>query len=81
MAVRRTPAQTGEAELIGDVGVVRRPLDPEGTIFVHGELWRARTEGEPIDTGAEVQVERIEDGLLLLVRPVESPAATVAAGT
>jgi membrane-bound serine protease (ClpP class) len=81
IAVRRTPPQTGEEELVGNVGVVRRPLDPEGTIFVHGELWRARTEGEPIDTGAEVQVERIEDGLLLLVRPVEAPAATVTAGT
>jgi membrane-bound serine protease (ClpP class) len=81
LAVRRTPPKTGEAELIGDTGVVRRPLDPEGTIFVHGELWRARTEGGPIETGVEVQVERIEDGLLLLVRPVESPAATVAAGT
>jgi membrane-bound serine protease (ClpP class) len=81
IAVRRTRPQTGEEELIGDVGVVRRPLDPEGTIFVHGELWRARTEGEPIDTGTEVQVEGIEDGLLLLVRPVESPAATVGSGT
>ncbi len=80
MAVRRTRPQTGEEELTGDIGVVRRPLDPEGTIFVHGELWRAYTDGEPIDTGAEVRVERIEDGLLLLVRPVESPAATVATG-
>ncbi|HET9739012.1 MAG TPA: NfeD family protein, partial [Solirubrobacteraceae bacterium] len=28
--------------LVGRMGVVRRPLDPVGTVSVDGELWRAR---------------------------------------
>jgi len=69
--VRRTRPRTGEEELLGDVGVVRRPLDPDGYVFVHGELWRARSEGEPIAAGERVRVEGIEDGLVLAVRRAE----------
>src|SRR4030095_1338127 len=39
---RRAPVVTGQSDLIGQVGVVRQTLDPEGLVFVHGELWRAR---------------------------------------
>jgi membrane-bound serine protease (ClpP class) len=73
-ARRRKPV-TGKDELIGDVGIVRKKLDPAGLVFVHGELWQARTTGEPIEQGTTVQVEAIEDGLVLEVSPAE-PAAT-----
>jgi membrane-bound serine protease (ClpP class) len=73
-ARRRKPV-TGKDELIGDVGIVRKKLDPGGLVFVHGELWQARTTGEPIEEGTTVQVEAIEDGLVLEVSPAE-PAAT-----
>ena len=36
--VRRAPVVTGESELVGQIGVVREALDPEGFVFVHGEL-------------------------------------------
>ncbi len=72
-ARRRTPT-TGREELLGQVGVVRRALDPDGLVFVHGELWRARTSGEPLLVGEHVFVEGIEDGLVLNVRRVEEPA-------
>jgi membrane-bound serine protease (ClpP class) len=77
--VRRTTPQTGEEELVGDVGVVRQALDPAGYVFVHGELWRARGDGDPIPAGTRVRVERIGDGLVLEVRPAED-AATSGAG-
>ena len=56
--VRRTKPQTGYEELIGDSGVVRQTLDPDGYVFIHGELWKARTEGGPIDVGETVRWSR-----------------------
>jgi membrane-bound serine protease (ClpP class) len=67
--VRRAEVTTGQEELIGQVGVVRQALDPEGLVFVHGELWRARTDGEAIAPGSEVRVEGLDDGLTLTVAP------------
>lgn len=73
--VRRAPVVTGTSELMGQVGVVRQALDPEGLVFVHGELWRARTEGDPLPPGTTVQVNGIEDGLVLEVARAEPTAA------
>ena len=80
VALRRTSPQTGKEELIGELGVVRRALDPEGYVFVHGELWRARTEGEPIPAGADVRVDGLDDDLAITVSPVAA-AVPVAAPT
>ena len=76
-ARRRTPT-TGREELLGQVGIVRRALDPAGHVFVHGELWQARTAGEAIPVGARVYVEAIGDGLVLEVRQVDEPAVAPA---
>jgi membrane-bound serine protease (ClpP class) len=80
--VRRTRPQTGEEEMRGAVGVVRGRLDPEGLVFVHGELWQAYTDDGPIEPGEEVEVERI-DGLRLEVRRAEpsTSAEPVGAGS
>jgi membrane-bound serine protease (ClpP class) len=67
--VRRAPVVTGQAELIGQVGVVRQALDPEGLVFVHGELWRARTSGDAVPPGEAVRVEGLDDALTLTVAP------------
>jgi membrane-bound serine protease (ClpP class) len=77
-ARRRQPV-TGKDELVGQLGVVRRALDPAGLVFVHGELWQARTTGDPIEVGATVQVQAIDDGLVLEVSPAEPAAAPVTA--
>jgi membrane-bound serine protease (ClpP class) len=72
IAARRRPPATGSEELVGAIGVVRRALDPEGLVFVHGELWRARAVGpERIPEGAPVRVERLRDGLVLEVAPAK----------
>ena len=70
-ARRRRPV-TGKEELVGEVGVVRRALDPTGLVFIHGELWQARAEGGPVEVGALVQVNRIDDGLVLEVSRAEA---------
>jgi membrane-bound serine protease (ClpP class) len=67
--VRRAEVVTGQEELIGQVGVVRQTLDPVGLVFVHGELWRAKTAGEAIRPGQQVRVEGLDDALTLTVDP------------
>jgi membrane-bound serine protease (ClpP class) len=76
-ARRRRPV-TGQEELVGQVGVVRKPLDPAGVVFVHGELWQARSDGEPLGVGTPVLVEGIADGLVLEVRRAEAVAPVTA---
>jgi membrane-bound serine protease (ClpP class) len=71
---RRIRPQTGQEELVGQQGVVRQPLDPEGYVLVHGELWRARAEDGSIAVGEPVEVTQIDDGLVLEVRRMEQPA-------
>ena len=72
LAVRirdRQPA-TGSEALIGQIAEVRRPLDPEGMVFVAGALWLAWTDQGPLVTGELVEVAGIEN-LRLYVRKVE----------
>lgn len=66
---RKWKTATGKEELIGEVGVVTAaiPLNGEGMVRTHGELWRA-TSGEAITAGATVRVLRVE-GLKLNVEP------------
>jgi membrane-bound serine protease (ClpP class) len=62
----RSKPQTGIEGLIGEVGVVQKPIDPEGVVFVHGEYWRA-VSSEKLEPGEMVAVEEV-NGLLLKVR-------------
>jgi membrane-bound serine protease (ClpP class) len=64
----RSKPKSGIEGLIGEVGLVRRRIDPEGLIFVHGEYWKA-TAGEPIEEGERVEVGGME-GLILKVRRI-----------
>jgi membrane-bound serine protease (ClpP class) len=69
-AHRDEPVRTGSEELIGAVGEVREPLDPEGQIFIYGALWKARATGaEEIGPGNRVRVRSV-NGLTLEVEPV-----------
>jgi membrane-bound serine protease (ClpP class) len=69
--VARRPSEVGVTQLVGGEGVVRR----DGYVFVGGELWRARSgDGTPLVPGEHVRVEKVEDGLELVV--VGSPNTT-----
>lgn len=69
---RRTSqgAALGYASLVGATGTTRTTLAPEGSVFVHGERWRATSTTGDIDAGAEVEVERVE-GMQVWVRKKE----------
>lgn len=55
--------------LIGEIGVVEKRIDPAGTIFVHGEYWRAICD-EVAEQGEKVQVTGSK-GLELIVEKIE----------
>src|SRR5512132_484898 len=60
-ANRDEPVRTGSEELVGGVGEVREPLDPDGQIFIQGALWRARATGpELIGPGNRVRVKAVD---------------------
>jgi membrane-bound serine protease (ClpP class) len=66
--------RTGVEGLAGETGTVTEELDPEGKVFVHGEIWNATTAGGPIPQGSRVRVVRVED-MQLTVEPAEDRAA------
>jgi membrane-bound serine protease (ClpP class) len=72
---RRARVRSGPEALPGHVGVVRAWNEPDGQVYVDGELWRARHSwgpGEETDLreGDAVVVERLA-GLTLCVRRAE----------
>ncbi len=77
------PVTTGAQGLLGEIGVVSTALNPEGQVFVHGELWNASSR-HPIPQGEKIRVIQVE-GLHLLVeqmkpagseRPRRTPRST-----
>jgi membrane-bound serine protease (ClpP class) len=69
MRARKTHVTTGTEGMIGEIGVARTGLEPEGKVFVHGELWNASA-SSPIAAGARVRVARV-DGLRVVVEPAD----------
>ena len=51
---------------MGEIGVVKKPIDPEGLVFVHGEYWQAKAE-ERLEIGEKMEVVGV-DGLVLRVK-------------
>lgn len=68
----RTRPKSGMDGLIGEIGLVKEDIDPEGLIFVHGEYWRAIA-GEKIEADEKVEVEGA-DGLILRVKKAAKKA-------
>jgi membrane-bound serine protease (ClpP class) len=69
LRARRGRVSTGSEGMIGEIGIARTPLGPEGKVFVHGELWNAVT-ANAIPEGARVRVAGV-NGLHLFVEPAE----------
>jgi len=69
MRARRNRVTTGSEGMIGEIGVARTQLEPNGKVFVHGELWNAVARTS-VAEGTRVRVSGI-DGLHLIVEPAE----------
>ena len=62
---------TGDVHLLGASGLTNTKLDPEGTVLIHGELWRARSScGLALDQNRRVRVVGLR-GHLLVVEPCD----------
>ncbi|WP_245522610.1 NfeD family protein [Thermanaerovibrio velox] len=68
-ALRQKPS-FGLEGMEGARAVTLTDLSPSGTVFCHGEIWKARSLSGELPKGVSVMVERV-DGLVLLVRPVD----------
>jgi membrane-bound serine protease (ClpP class) len=64
MQVRRRPVAVGPQTIVGEIGEARR----DDLVFVHGELWRARTaDGAPLQPGERIRVSGVDPELVLEV--------------
>jgi membrane-bound serine protease (ClpP class) len=56
---RRNKVVTGSQGLLGAIGEARTEIDPEGKVFVMGELWNARAPSR-VHVGEQVVVRKVE---------------------
>ena len=68
IAAKRRKAVTGEAGMIGLLGVAQTDINPAGKVMVRGEIWGARAPAR-IPQGSRIRVREIE-GLTLVVESV-----------
>jgi membrane-bound serine protease (ClpP class) len=68
---RRNKVLTGPEGMIGELGIARTALEPEGQVLVRGEYWDA-VAAAPVPAGAQVRVS----GVAGLKLKVEKTAAT-----
>ncbi len=67
LRAQRWQVATGWEGLIDKVAEARTDLDPEGTVFLRGELWAAVAEDKPVQKGEKVKVMAV-DGFRLRVK-------------
>ncbi len=72
LAAHRRKTLTGDAGMIDARGVTQTELSLQGTVFVRGEIWNARSRGK-IPKGASIRVKSM-DGLTLVVESLEDPS-------
>lgn len=68
---RRRKVTTGKEGLVGEKARVVKALTPEGTVFIQGEYWKARSESGNAAKGDTVSVKGY-DGLTLIVTTGEN---------
>jgi membrane-bound ClpP family serine protease len=62
---------TGKEGMVGMAGVSVTKLEPEGTVKIHGELWKARAIDDKIGENEGIVVSDVK-GVTLLVRAKNS---------
>jgi len=67
--VHKRKSLVGKEGLEGQVGVAETEIDPFGTVYVHGEIWQARS-ATPIKKGERVVIKKIQHLELLVEKEV-----------
>ncbi len=70
LQAQRPQAKTGLDGLVGAPAVVRVALEPEGTVFLQGERWKAVSDEGPIPLGSQVEIVAVE-GFCLRVKRLD----------
>jgi membrane-bound ClpP family serine protease len=65
---RHKKSATPALNLIGATGFVEGALDPEGSVTIKGELWRARLMSDKLEFVAERRLAPSKSGSALLTR-------------
>ena len=68
MRARGNKVQTGVSALVGETGIARTELKPQGKVLVHGEYWDA-VSSIVVSEGTRVRVLSV-DGMRLIVEPL-----------
>ena len=64
---RHKKQASASSKVLGELGQVASDLLPEGSVLVHGELWRARSRtGSAILAQTRIRVIGVEEHLLLV---------------
>lgn len=68
LKAQKNKQESGREGMLGLIGVALSPLNPEGTLQVHGEIWKARSaDNELINKDHKVKIIGME-GLTLIVK-------------
>ena len=73
IAARGRPYQAGEESMLGNLGVVREPLLPDGMVFIDGALWQASSTSGPLASGTRVKVIGVNGLRLRVIRADPTP--------
>jgi membrane-bound serine protease (ClpP class) len=65
------PQFAGAEAMVGALAVATSDIEREGRVFLHGEIWTARSDA-PVKKGDPVEITGVED-LVLRVRPRRGP--------
>ena len=68
---QRKPTMTGKEGLVGQLAQARTALEPDGKVFLKGELWDATALDGPIQAGETVEIVAA-DGFRLQVKKTRS---------
>ena len=66
----RRKSVTGNSGMINTLGITQTKLNPQGTVLIRGEIWKAQSQAK-ISRGTSVRVVSLS-GLALVVEPVEN---------
>ncbi|MHA2105339.1 MAG: NfeD family protein [Candidatus Hodarchaeales archaeon] len=69
--MKTIPEKLLSGSYVGREGIVVTSMFPEGKIQIDDEIWKAQAQGDPIVKGTKVRVVDQDEGLKLIVIPVE----------
>ncbi|MGZ3852383.1 MAG: NfeD family protein [Flavisolibacter sp.] len=70
LRAQRLKPVTGSESMIGETGEAKDELNPEGMVFLHGELWQAESLTGAIHVGERIRVKSMK-GFKLFVEKLE----------